>query len=432
MNSEGQVIVVSAFGRGHWAAAELVQRGLKTVLVDVSSQLGVWPSEDVEGPFGFFKNERLSPLQLERLNSEDAFYELTNGFTFWLDKGPFELKGPLTRFNLESSNLHPLVQEQLLTGANKQGRSLYRNLRFLNFDKTWLLHAAHQLAGTTYVANAKGAQEGVALPLFSSFLMRNATRPGFDKSLEWLRAKGVEVLQPPALVDLAFGSRKKIEGLELAGQRQGILRLDHLVWTLSSEETHFMNPKLGQYLFPQGPLESEWSWVRYRLQFEECFEREHIPSHVLLVQDLESPWTHENFLILQRTVVADQFDAWVRLPSVQRFNREYLTKRGDKITGILSARMPLLKPQILSYPQENYYTYSQLGAPRYPVYSLHKKKKRGLSRFHNLHLDGPEVWDHYSWNCYFNSQEQFVGRIEQWWKNKLLKEANNSRKDLES
>ncbi|MFM6927640.1 MAG: hypothetical protein ACKOX6_04210 [Bdellovibrio sp.] len=431
MEMGSPIVIVSTFGRGHWLAAALAQEGIKTTLVDVSSKLGVWPAEDLEGPFGFFRNERISESQMERLYSDDAFEELQNGFTMWLNEGPIEFKGPLTKFKIENSKLSHHVTELLTASSpDKSHRALYKNLTSLTFDQSWLLHFAHQWAGTTYLPNALGANEGEALPLFSSFLVRQATRAGLEKSLQWLKTKGVEVLQPHQIVDASFGTGKTVTGLEIAGENQGLYKLEQLVWMLTSEETYFLNDRLGKYFFPEGPLESEWCWVRYRVSLQDCLERNSLPLHTAMIDDLGSPWTHENFMILQRTSLPDQFDVWMRIPTVQRFNKEYLTHKATRMSGLISRRISLAEPQVLSFPQEYYYTYAQLGAPRFPVFSVKHKVPRGRVAFGNLHLDGPEEWPHYAWGATFASNERIRSSIQAWWKEKLLKEQKEKRKEL--
>ena len=431
MEMGSPIVIVSTFGRGHWLAAALAQEGIKTTLLDVSSKLGVWPTEDLEGPFGFFRNERISESQMERLYSDDAFEELQNGFTMWLNEGPIEFKGPLTKFKIENAKLSSHVTDLMMASApDKSHRALYKNLSSLTFDQSWLLHFAHQWAGTTYLPNALGANEGEALPLFSSFLVRQATRAGLEKSLQWLKTKGVEVLQPQQIVDASFGAGKTVTGLEIAGENQGLYKLEQLVWMLTSEETYFLNDRLGKYFFPEGPLESEWCWVRYRVSLQDCLERNSLPLHTAMIDDLGSPWTHENSMILQRTSLPDQFDAWMRIPTVQRFNKEYLTNKAARMSAIISRRISLADPLVLSYPQEYYYTYAQLGAPRFPVFSVKHNARRGRVVFGNLHLDGPEEWPHYAWGATFASNERIRVNIQAWWKEKLLKEQKEKRKEL--
>lgn len=423
------VILISAFGRGHWLAAALAKEGIKTTLIDVTSKLGMWPAEDVEGPFGFFRTERISEMQMERLSFDDPFDEVPNGFTLWLKQGPWEFKGPVSKFKFEQSTLAPVVKDFLFGGAGeKSAKALYKNLDSLSFDQSWILHLAHQFAGTVYSPNSKGASVGDALPLTSSFLIRQATRNGLEKSLEWLATKGVEVIRPQQIMDVSFGGGRSITGLELSGENQGLFRLEQIVWMLSSEETYFLNERLGKYFFPEGALEPEWCWVRYRVGLQACFERDRLPLHTLVVDDVDSPWTHENFMVLQRTRLPDQFDVWMRIPTVQRFNKDYLTVRSLRMKNHLLMRMSLADPQILSFPQEYYYTYAQLGASRFPTYSVKHKTRKAKSGYGNLHLDGPELWAHYNWSSVFESQEIIKQKILTWWKEKLLKEQKEKKR----
>lgn len=423
------VILISAFGRGHWLAAALAQEGIKTTLVDVSSQLGVWPAEDVEGPFGFFRNEKISESQLERLYSDSSFEEVQNGFTLWLENGPLECKGPITKYKIDKISLLPHIKDFLWSGlSDKTGRMLYKNLQSIDFEKSWLLHFAHQWAGTTYKPSVLGATVGQGIPLFSSFLVRQTTRNGLEKSLEWLASKGVNVIKPQ-IVDVSFKGRKTISGFEFSGAKQGLFGLEQLVWMLTSEESYFLNERLGKYFFPEGALEPEWCWVRYRVSIQQCFERDHLPIHTVLMDDLYSPWTHENMMVIQRTSLADQFDVWMKIPTVQRFNKEYLTIRSEKMKSHLTMRMSLSNPQVLSFPQEYYYTYAQLGASRFPVFSEKLESRRGKVLYKNLYLDGPEEWPLYSWGSYFERHELILAKISSWWKEKLLKEQKEKRKE---
>jgi len=202
-----------------------------------------------------------------------------------------------------------------------------------------------------------------------------------------------------------------------------------MVWFLSSEESYYLSEKIGQYFFPKGALEPEWSWIRYRVGLDDCTERKSLPLHLLIIEDIDSPWTHQNMLVLQRTALPDQFDVWMRIPTVQRFNKEYLTTRSRAMTDLLVERMPLSGPQILSFPQEYYYTYAQLGPSRYPVFSSEKNKRRGQSEYVNLYLDGPELWSQYSWDIYFEAHKNIKIDIMAWWQERVLREQREKRKE---
>ena len=68
MSQTPDVVIVSAYGRGHWLAEELVKQKWTVSLFDVTGALGDWEPEDWEGPWGFFDTSDLLPTQRARLN----------------------------------------------------------------------------------------------------------------------------------------------------------------------------------------------------------------------------------------------------------------------------------------------------------------------------------------------------------------------------
>lgn len=430
-----QITLVSAFGRGVWLAAALAKEGLKVTFIDVTSKLGVWPPEDAEGPFGFLRAERLNELQLERIFSEDPYEEATNGVTLWLKNGPVELKSPLTKFYLEKHAFPQAFVEALSSPQKAKGAAYNQALNTLPFEKRWILNIAHQWSATTYLPSAKATQSGKASALLSSFYVRSATRTGVEKSLRWLQEKDVQVLTQTDVVDLSFGAGRTISGLELhtapGGEKlgnsvSGLHKTDQLVWMLSSEETCFYSEKVSKALFPEGKLEPEWCWVRYRFSIADCPERSQLPLHFIMIGDIDSPWTHHNLAIVQRTALPDQFDVWIRIPNVQRFNKEYLSKASEDVMEQLTQRMSLSAPQVQVYPQEYYYPYSQLGATRFPVYATKQSSSRHGSSFKNCHFDSPEIWAEYSWDEELEKQDLIRQKIMQWWMLQIQKMQNQS------
>lgn len=421
MDLNTSVLIVSAYGRGHWLASSLQQENIPVTVIDVSSKLGVWPPEDLEGPFGFFKSEAagnnaLEDLQLERILNGDKYESVPQGFTVWLEDGPLEMKSPLTSYRLKKLGQSPAVAE-ILQGSkfSKLGPALQK-WASEHFKKSWLLSLSHQLAATTYHSNARAPLYGKTLKLMDPFFVRKATRAGQEQNLSWLRDKGVEILEQTDILDLSFRNKKTISGVELQGERSGVMHIQQLVWMLNSEESYFVYPKIAHHLFPEGELEPEWCWVRYRLKMSECQERDILPAHVLVTEQVAAPWTHENLLILQRTDFEDQFDAWLRIPNVQRFNKEYLRIRGEKVLDILRRRLPLALPEIQSFPQEFYHTHLQIGPSPFPVYGEGLDSRRTKSAFSNLLLNGSEIWRNFSWEDMFETQTALRSSLVKWWK----------------
>ena len=103
--SANDIVIVSAFGRGHWVAAELVGHGVSVSIVDVSDQLGHWSPEDIEGPFGYFHAANFTLSQKARLDEEDYAELVDDGFVLWLKSGPIDMRGPHSTYLLKKAGI---------------------------------------------------------------------------------------------------------------------------------------------------------------------------------------------------------------------------------------------------------------------------------------------------------------------------------------
>lgn len=412
--SQNSIVIVSVFGRGHSLAAALKKSlNCSVSLIDLSEFMGNWSMEEIEGPFGFFKSEKLSELQLARLNADDSFVENSSGFVVWFKNQVLELKSALTTVQAEKlfMDLHGL---SLLDGKGISGE----------FSKSWGQRFFSTISRTSYYPSAANLP-GVSLyPGWTQpFFVRQVTRQGLDKNLRWLEEQGVQVLRKTNIIDVATSGSNEIHGLELSGAISGLYQIEQLVWCLSSEETEFYSTRLLEKIFAQDKLESQWCWLKYRIAMENCRERSILPLHWVLVDDVEAPWTHENAVYVQRTAADEFFDCWMRLPTVQRFNKEYISSRGKDLESLFHKHLSASQARIHSYPQEYYYTYSHLGAPRYPVY-------RGSAEFKqwkNVSFSSPETWDFYGWDQILLFENKVISSLENWWKLKLQKEAKQRR-----
>lgn len=405
-------VIVSAFGRGNWLAVELREQGLNVFLVDVTSSLGNWPTEDLEGPFGVFMLKDFKQSFQDYIHSLGPFENIASGFAIWTSEGPLELRSPVTSHRFKKMGLHSKIWEVLNQQSTAQ--------KFINepFEKIWPLGLSHQMASTTYHPNKTAAQSGTAAPVLDPFLIRKSSKEGYDKSLSWVESKGVKVSRDPEILDIALGGRRRLEALELKGP--GVFRFENLIWSLSSEETYYLNDRIAKKIFPQGALESTWSWLRFRLKVKPTLEIDMIPSHVCIIDDLAMPWTHENFCLLQKSA-SGSLDAWIRLPSVQRFNKEYLKEMGQRICRLFGEKVPPSMPEVESYPQEYYLTYKELGAPRFPIFLPDDDSTRRYSFFENLYRDGFEVWNNFTRDSQAQAQSNLRDEVVKVWRQDQLK-----------
>ncbi len=414
------VFIVSAFGRGDWLAVELKKSGMSVAFIDVSAQLGNWPVEDITGPFGLFMLERYHQSYLEYISQIGNFSAVESGFTVWTSDGPIEMKSPVTAYRFSQMGLHPQVRDFLShyeTFDLKNKKALQNE----SFQRVWPLNLAHQLGSTTYMSNRTALEGDSSLPINQSFLVNRPGRDVFERSLKWVESHGIKVFTGGKIVDIAILGRHALAGVEIQGPQAGFFKFDNLVSCISSEETYFIDERLGKKLFPQGAMECHWSWMRFRLKVENCGEISSLPQHLCWITDVMEPWTHENLCLLQKTALLENLDAWVRVPTVQRFNKDYLTNLGARILRNFEEKIPLSKPEILTYPQAYYYTYKDLGPPRFPVYLAEDSASRRSRFFKNFFRDGFEVWNQFSLDHQFDAQIQLRNKIVDQWQQLQIK-----------
>jgi hypothetical protein len=421
------VIIVSIRGRGHGLAAELKRRGLEITVIDLTGQVGLWPGEDQEGPFGFFKSETFSTTFLESLHEEDPYQQLERGFTFWTHKGPLELKGPVTRTLLLKAGW----KEEWIGSLSNEKPSLGFFDSRQGLGNLWPLAMAHVLAKTYDLKATEASLAERKLPLAADFSVRFSTRQGLEKSIRWLIQMGIQVFSKAQILDLSQESVSRWDGFEFKGELSGIQKAPRFVWALTSEETKFYSQKLFSKIYKNQNAEPQWCWVRYRGRLPEIPLVQVLPLHFVMVRDPDSPWTHDNLIIVQRTSSRDQFDFWVKIPSLQRFNKEYLTRMWEKIIQRWTEKNIQITPNLVSHPQEYYYTYEELGPSPFPIFERKTWQKYSLIKpAKNARFHTPEQWDSYSWVSQFEIQQKIGQDIWNVWKQEQLRKEKNRDREI--
>ncbi len=390
------VLIVSLYGRGHWMAWDLADRGLKVQLVDLSESMGRWTPEDWEGPFGFSQGEGLLPSQLARLQEEDDLDSVHDGFTLWTPSGPVDTRGPLSQ-HFQNGILNKNAFES-------QAR---------DFKIIWPGLLSRSLSSNVYFEHFSALDSPSHLDMFQPFFVHRVTRRGLQKSLDWCKQKGVEVFQSASLRDIQTEG-SQISGVEISSEFKGVLQAQQYVWCLTSAETKKVESKAAKTLYPSGILEMEWSWIRYRFSFDADIYQKVIPTHAVMIDDLNVPWTHNNLLILQKTVKPQHCDLWMRLPTHHRFQRAYLEDMGAKAKELLLRRLPTDKIEILEMPQDYLYDFEELGPSLFPVYNRTAKEKFEPRNFKNVFYDGPEHWLGLDWMNRFRYQSQLTDKLKAW------------------
>jgi hypothetical protein len=422
-NVKPDVVIVSAFGRGNWMAAELAGKAVAVQLVDVTDHLGRWAPEDWEGPFGFFRHDDLLSSQVTRLTEEDYHDELADGFTVWVKEGPLDMRGHLANYWLDKIPGYALSKKYIQTFhtvAKADLEDVEDDLLNEGFAKNWIAQLAHQLASPVFTPNALGLQEGEPLPLFAPFAIRRVTRKGLAKSLDWCRSLGVEVLGGAKLVDVALEGRNCV-GVQFGGDVARVVQAENFVWCLSSAETQFLAPNATAHFFPKGVLNPEWSWMRWRVQGQLGNYAGAVPAHFVMIDDLGLPWTHANLLIVQRCEVDGKFDVWARIPAHHRFQRGFCEEFGREIAAKLDGRIPNFKCAVQDQPQDYHYDVSELGPSLLPVFDAATRAAWSPRGLKNVEFDGVEAARNLDWTGRFARQNQIVAKLLKWKQARLAK-----------
>lgn len=401
---KSDVLIVSAFGRGHWLAAKMAENNLSVHLLDLTETMGRWTPEDWEGPFGLLISEEMTDLQKERLTEDSYLDSVDHGFTFWLTEGPLEMKGPISAYRFQQKG----YAEDLKAYVQTSKLENFQTIRNMNFDKNWLAHFAHQLSANVFKNNSQGMDYGEPLPLLSSYSIRRVSRRGYQRGLDWVRSKKVHVTS--ASIEDLFLKGGSCQGLEIPQSQ--VLQADFFIWCLSSEESQVFTPRSCEKLFPKGPLQAQWNWLRYRVQLEPNDLLHSISIKFTLIDDIDLPWTHSNLCMVQKTSKEYDYDVWVKLPQTHCFQKASLEEMSQAILNLFQKKIPYCKPRLLDMPQDYNYDKSNLGPGLFPIFDEEKLKKLKRRSIKNVYFDGPEVWKSLEWRGQFRNQSQILQQIQ--------------------
>ncbi len=423
------VVIVSAFGRGHWIAAELAGHGISVSLVDLSDQLRYWSPEDIEGPFGYFHAANLTLSQKARLDEEDYSELVDDGFVLWLKNGPIDMRGSHSAYLLQKAEIPPEQVDYANTYdslSQKRRDELLKKWSSEPFHRTWFVNLAHSLASHHSSPNWQAAKFGRPLPIAAPYAVRRVSRRGFEKSLQWIESLGVKVHSKAKIQGLQIQGRAmsalRLEGANADGQvlDGGLLRGEQFVWCLTSSETKVLRAEIFGELFPHGELQPEWFWARYRINLSDTPMTQSLPLKFLVLDDIDLPWSHANLIWLQRTTSPQFFDGWVRLPTVHRFQKSYLEALGREIVGALQNRLTGVDVRVAEHPQEFTYESNELGPALYQLFEPSALQKFRRRRLRNLQFDGPEMWSALDWSGRMESQKEIIEQILDWQKERQL------------
>jgi hypothetical protein len=396
-----ELAVVSIFGRGDWLAFELAKAGVPTLYLDISDQMGPWTPEDWEGPFGFIKFDSSVPGINEKLVNEDPAMEQNNGFALWLNDGPLEMRGPTTEHRLLNLGLN---EKSFMADGG-------------SYSKNWPYCFMQNYSCAFDLDHTKINSQFSPFMINKEFFTRHATRKGRQSVLKWLTDNKVTVLSGVKMEDVLLSTKSKIEGLQIFEQESKQVKFNQAIICLTNEELEFVSSKAAAKILNAEINEPTWAWMRGRIGVEASLVREQIPDHTVILQNNLLPIAHQNGMILRRTDSEDMFDLWMKLPSEQRFNREYIEGEYQRACDVLSFCLKGISVVTKDFPQEYNYTYSELGPSRNPIFtgSRLNSYKTNLSNVYQSH---PMVWGGLDLNSMIKSQYSLMQNIISAWNKK--------------
>lgn len=386
--------IVAREDRGHWLAGKLRRKGYSVALIDASSSLGRWAPEDLEGPFGIMRSPNLSAKQWAKTTEGHITKNSDRGFVVWLENKALELKGLNFAYH---KTIHPelALAENYFSetdGASPDKVQLYNEkLNLTDFSKNWPIQLGHAFSSNINYPNARAIHPKRPFPLFYNYFVRETSRYSNEQSLLRLEQEALCVFPNSVLKDVSVDERNKIEGFEIqSGSHSEIVRSKNWIWLLSSEETEFLNSELYNKLYNVPSVKSEWNWMKTRMKFQDSENLDQIPDQLLMIQDLHLPWSHDNFVQVLRNGTDNEFDFWVKVPSIERFRKEYLDNIQRQVLQKFKNRIPGIELSKLQMPAEYYYSNEELGPSPFSLYDEKSLKSFSPKKWKNLTFDGPE------------------------------------------
>lgn len=407
------VILVSSFGQLDPLSTELSRIGLKTLHLDVTEKLGSWPLEDREGPFGTFRVEKPGASWGEILSHGDLEIDCEEGLVIWTEMGPVNLRGPLSSHQLQSRGW---VKENHEPNVNQ------------NFEELVLPWMARSLQNTRFKMWSPQNLSGSKVPISSPMSVRYPTRTGLEKRTEWIKAQGVTYWNNADILDAVRYGLESVSGLEVKGPVNGVVKSHSMVWGLTSLETDHMSFRVREKIFGSDVRRPIWAWVRFRFQITPQEETAQWPQAMVIMKSSGVPWTHAELMIVQRTILEDQFDVWVRIPDSKRFHQNYINSIQDEIVQALKNKLNTLQIQLVHEPQEASYTSKELGPRPFSQYADDVKHRNFHSK--NLYFDSPEVWEHFSNEDIQNNQKRIYEHVVAEWRKRMSKQATDKGNEL--
>ncbi len=374
------VVIASAYGRGHWLASHLSEQGWNVSLLDFTKALGPFTPEDYEGPFGLLETDLISGSQKSHWSTElgtNSVEQIHKGYTIWLKDGPLEGASQLSTFHTQERSLSLAVRNYLhMVGdlSDIRLKTERAQLTKLPFENSWLVRFMHQFHSNEYRDHVHSLDSDHAAPFFSRYYVRNLESDSHKKSLQTLRALNVEVIEDPEIISAKINSDEQV----ILSAKHGEVETRSFVWGLTSSETEKVAKEFFKSYYRSKKLFSLWQWRKFIVSFEE--QPTEVPQCFVLLNDPHLPWTHTNAVSVRTT--NEYWVCWMRLPSHQS-SSAYFEEQASELLAVVNQRLPWTEPTV---------RYSGDSTPAWQVYDQSEKKTLKQKIAKNVLVSGPEHW----------------------------------------
>ncbi len=374
------VVIASAYGRGHWLASHLSELGWKVSLFDFTGALGPFTPEDYEGPFGLLETDLVSGSQKSHWSTEfgaDTVEQVQNGYTIWLKDGPLEGSSQLSTFHTQERALSLAVRNYLhMVGdlSDIRLKNERSQLAKLPFENSWLVRFMHQFHSNEFRDHVSSLENDFATPFFSRYFVRSLDQGSHKKSLQQLRALNVEVVEDPEIISAKINGDEQV----VLSAKHGEIETRSLVWCLTSFETDKVAKEFSKSYYGNVKPKSDWQWRKFIVSFKE--QPQEVPQSFVLLGDPHLPWTHSNAVNVRTT--NEYWICWMRLPSHQT-GSGYFDEQASELLSVVNQRLPWAEATA---------RYSGDSAPAWQVYDYSQIKNLREKISKNVFVSGPEHW----------------------------------------
>jgi hypothetical protein len=408
------LVVVSAFGRGNWLASEFASRGWSVSLLDTTPSLanliGPLDQRDLEGPFGLLEASDLHPSQRARLVDEGEFASVPSGFTLWLPEGPLEFRSELTPFLLRAREIPSEVEGYLRQPLfdSKEALSERKGLRRLQYSHSWLAQFAHSFSSAAHFENYVALGSDAVASLFAPYGIRQSTSAGVARGFQNCQNVGVDVHQDVQLKAIEFDG-KSASTFEYSGARSVSVTVQGraFVWCLSYDETKKISDSILRSLFPAEWPDAPWAWHRMAFRVSSAEFLSMIPLANVVIDDVDLAWTRANMIVLRRREGSADLDAWVKVPTWMRREKNAYEQVQNEVRAKLESRFPGVQLEDLE---------QDMTPILWPIWSGDEFKvvqgSAAPRKSPNLFFDSPGVWTSLDWMGRFRHENGIAAKLE--------------------